>query len=375
LRIRPFRLERYFARYEFSTPHLLSCSDCEPLSLAELLALADQETLGLWQRLRLGYTESQGLPALRKEIAGLYTTIRPENVLVVAPEEGIFIALNCLLEPGDHVVCPFPSYQSLYEVATSLSCEVSKWSPAEADGWRFDVDALERLVRPSTKLIIINFPHNPTGSLIGRAAFEKLLAFARDRGTYVLSDEMYRLLEYDAADRLPAACDVYDNAVSLSGMSKSFALAGLRIGWLAARNPSLMERMRAFRDYTTICSSAPSEVLALMGLRARAALIERNLAIIGQNLRLWERFVQDHATALAWSPPRAGTVALARLLLDQGVEDFCRELAERKGVMLLPGQVYDFEGNYFRVGFGRKNVPEALGLLGEFLHAHVPGRR
>jgi aspartate/methionine/tyrosine aminotransferase len=375
VRIRPFRLERYFARYEFSTPYLLSCSDCEPLALAELLARADRETLGLWQRLRLGYTESQGLPALREEVARLYAAIRPDDVLVVAPEEGIFIAINCLLERGDHVICPFPCYQSLSEVASSLGCEVSRWSPVEANGWQFDLDALERLVRPSTKLIIINFPHNPTGSLIGRVALEKLLAFARDRGICVLSDEMYRLLEYDAADRLPAACDVYENAISLFGMSKSFALAGLRIGWLASRNPSLMERMQAFRDYTTICSSAPSEVLALMGLRAKAALLERNLAIIGQNLRLWERFVQDHATALAWSPPRAGTVALAKLLLDQGVEDFCRELAERKGVMLLPGQVYDYEGNYFRIGLGRRNMPEALGLLGEFLDAHVPGGR
>jgi aspartate/methionine/tyrosine aminotransferase len=369
VRIRPFKLERYFAQHEFSAPYLLSSSDCEALTLAELLAVADPESATLWATLRLSYTQSQGLPLLREEIARMHTAVRPGDILVVTPEEGIFIAINSLLEPGDHVVSPFPGYQSLYEIAAAMGCEVSRWTPAEADGWRFDVEALKRRVRRNTRLIIINFPHNPTGALIPQGDLEDILAFARQRGIFVLSDEMYRLLEYDSRDRLPCASDRYENAVSLSGLSKSFGLAGLRIGWLTTRNAALLDQMRAFKDYTTICSSAPSEVLALMALRAKEAILERNLGIIRANLRVLDGFFAAHAAALSWNRPRAGTIAFARLLLSEGVDEFCREMVERQGVMLLPARVYDFEGNYFRVGFGRRNMPEALGRLEELLKA------
>lgn len=367
MRIAPFELERYFARYEFSVKYLLSCSDCEPFTLPELLTLADTDARSRWESLRLGYTESQGDPALREAIVGLHTAVSPEQVLVTAPEEGIFLAVNALVEAGDHVIAPAPGYQSLYEIARTIGCEITAWVPEESAGWRFDPDRLKAAVRPETKLIVLNFPHNPTGATMDRTTFADILRFAEARGIAVLSDEMYRHLEYDLADRLPSASDISETAVALSGLSKAFALAGLRIGWLTTRNAALMGRMRTLRDYTTICSSAPSEALALIALRAKERILDRNLGILRSNLRHLDAFFIRQAASVRWTRPRAGSIGLARLLRDEPVEAFCRRLVERDGVMLLPGTVYGSAENWFRIGFGRQNMPEVLGRLERFL--------
>jgi aspartate/methionine/tyrosine aminotransferase len=229
----PFALERYFARHEFGARHLLSASDCEPLGQAELLELADDGLRERWESLRLGYTESQGLPELRAAVAASYQSVQAEQVLIAAPEEAIFLLMNAVLERGDHVVCTFPGYQSLYQLALALGCEVSCWRPAEEHAWRFDPEDLARIVRPATRLIVWNFPHNPTGALPSPEDFDAVLRIAEASGAYCFSDEMYRLLELDQADRLPAAVDRLDRAVSLAGMSKVFGMAGVRIGWLA----------------------------------------------------------------------------------------------------------------------------------------------
>jgi len=367
LQIPPFELERYFAKYEFSSPYLLSCSDCEPLSMKELLSLGDRETLGLWETLTLGYTESQGHPLLREEIAKLYTEIRAENIITAVPEECIFIAMNTILEPGDHVVSVFPGYQSLYQLAETIGCEVSLWKPAEEETWRFRMEDLERLLKPSTKLIVINFPHNPTGALITGEELRQIVAAAEKRRGYVFSDEMYRFLEYDEKDRLPTASDLSANAVSLSGMSKSFSLAGLRIGWLSTQDTALISQFSSFKDYTTICSSAPGEVLAIMGLRARDAILSRNLGIIRENLRLLSGFSAEHSEILKWTSSKAGPIGLGRLKKEINADDFCLDLQKKKGAMLLPSAAYGFGRKHFRLGFGRRAFPEALSKLSEYL--------
>lgn len=366
MKIEPFRLERYFARREFATPYLLSSSDCEALSLAGLLELADGETAGLWENLSLGYTETAGSGALREEISGLYEGIGPGDILVAAPEEAIFIALNCMLEAGDHVVCTFPGYQSLYEIPTALGCEVEMWRPDEDSGWLFDTEELEELVRPGTRAIVVNFPHNPTGHLPRARDFRRLIEIASKNGAYLLSDEMYRFLELDPADRLPPACDPYDRAVSLCGMSKAFGLAGLRIGWLATRDRELLDRMAAFKDYTTICSSAPSEVLSLMALRAKDIVLERNLALIRANLELLEGFLGRHSRLFDWVKPRAGSTCFPKMLFDEDAAAFCERAAGRNGVMVLPSNVFGVEG-HIRIGLGRAQMPAALERFRRFL--------
>ena len=202
--------------------------------MAELLALADDETRALWDGLELGYTESTGHPLLRREIAALYETIDPDEVLTFAgAEEAIFCLMNVLCGPGDHVIVTWPGYQSLYEVARAAGADVTLHELHETDGWAIDLDLLRSQVTPATRLIVVNPPHNPTGMLPDRATFEALVSIAAEAGAHLLVDEVYRGLEFDPADRLPTGADAGPLGISLGVMSKSYALAGLRIGWLA----------------------------------------------------------------------------------------------------------------------------------------------
>ncbi|MDC0713955.1 aminotransferase class I/II-fold pyridoxal phosphate-dependent enzyme [Stigmatella sp. ncwal1] len=368
MRIPDFKLERYFARWEFTAPHLLCSSDIEGWRMAELLALADPEARARWEHLTLGYTESTGLPALKEAIAALYPGLSAEQVLTFAgAEEAVFVLMNVLLGAGDHAVVTWPGYQSLHEVARAAGAEVTLLPLREEEGWALDLDALRCALRPNTRLIVVNFPHNPTGALPGPADFEALCALAEERGVYLLSDEVYRLLEHGSAQPLPAAVERTARGLSLGVMSKAFGLAGLRVGWLACRDAELLRRCAAYKDYTSICNSAPSEVLALIALREKQRVLARSRAILEDNLKLLDAFFLRHSDTLSWVRPQAGSVAFPRLLRDMPVADFCQALVEREGVLLLPGTVYDFPGNHFRMGFGRTRLPEALTRLEHFI--------
>jgi aspartate/methionine/tyrosine aminotransferase len=372
-RIAPFKLERYFAKYEFSAKYLLSSSDCESLGMQELLSMADEESLALWRDLKLGYTESQGHPLLRQQIAATYQNIDSDQVLILAPEEGIFIALQTLLQPGDRVITTFPAYQSLYEIGRSLGCEVVPWSLQVRNGaWQLDVNMLEDLLDESTKLLIINFPHNPTGYLPTRTDIERIVDLCRKKDTILFSDEMYRLLEYDARQRLPAICDLYERGITLSGLSKSLALPGLRMGWLAARDTALFQRWLIYKDYTTICSSAPSEILALVALRAQQRILNRNLDIIRTNLETAELFFAQFPHLFEWLPPQAGSIAFPRLVSGVPVDEFCLDIITNRSIMLAPGNLFDFPGSHFRLGLGRRNFHQAIDRLRPYLRQKYP---
>jgi aspartate/methionine/tyrosine aminotransferase len=373
MRFTPFALERWFARHEFSTSYTLSSSDCDGLALAELLGWADDEVRALWDDLRLGYTESQGHPLLRAEIAGTYEGLGPDDVLEFVPEEGIYAAMRCLLEPGDHVVCATPAYQSLHQVAADLGCEVTRWTPREEGGWRFDPDDLATALRPTTRVVVVNFPHNPTGALATRAEFARMVDLVRTRGIWLFSDEMYRWLERDAVDRLPSAVEMYERAIVLSGVSKSLGLAGLRVGWLVVRNRELRSRLAAFKDYLTICGSAPSEILALAGLRARERIVERHRARIARNLVRLEAFIVERPGLLALVPPRAGPVCFPRLMTGESAVAFAERAASVAGVLLVPSTLFGWGDAHLRLGLGRENFGAGLARLGEHLDAR--GRR
>lgn len=370
--LRPFAIERYFARFEHAARCLLSSSDCEPLSLADLLALADPGTRAMWDGLSLAYTESPGLPALRAEVAALYAGVGAGDVLEVVPEEGIFLAMQVLLEPGDHVVATFPGYQSLHSLAEDRGCEVSRWTPRGGDGapWEFDPADLRALLRPDTRLVVVNFPHNPTGAQLGRDAFKEVLDAAEAVGARVFSDEMYRWLEPDGVERLPSACESSARAVTLGGMSKAFSLPGVRVGWLATRDAGLLERIATLKDYTTICGSAPSEVLALAGLRARVGIAGANIATIAANVHAVDALVARHPRTLAWTPPQAGSVALVRVDAPEGATALCERLVAETGAMLLPSTVFDFGDAHVRLGLGRAALPEGLDVLDAWLTAN-----
>lgn len=365
MQLEPFQLERYFAKHEFSAPYLLSPSDIEPLRLPELLAMASADRRHQWDNLWLGYTESQGHPELLTTISGLYDNISENQIIEVVPEEGIFISMNTLLSAGDHIIVMSPCYQSLFEIAKSRGVSISNWQPRNK--WVFDVSELKGLIQDNTRMLIINSPHNPTGAHFTQDEFTSIIDFARENDLWLFSDEMYRFSEYDETDRLPSACEVYEKAVSLCGMSKSFALPGLRVGWLVTQNETAMQGFIQFKDYTTICGSAPSEILALIALEARDKILKRNLEIIQTNLNYLEAFFIKNPDSFSWVKPIAGTITFAEYLGEETIAELGEKLVQEKGVMIVPASVYDYEGNYFRLGFGRKNMPEALQLLEEYI--------
>jgi aspartate/methionine/tyrosine aminotransferase len=367
MKITPFAIERHFAQHEFTARHLLSCSDCEPLALSEVLALADEEVRDRWDTLRLAYTESQGLPLLRREIAGLYQGVDPGEVIEVIPEEGILLTMQTLLEPGDHVVATFPGYQSLYQIARDMGCEVTPWQPLEVHGWRFELAGLQAALRPATRLVVINFPHNPTGAMLAREELGRVVELVEASGAMLLSDEMYRWLEREPAGTLPSAVELSGRAISLGGLSKSLSAPGLRVGWLVTHNSAMRERLAVAKDYTTICASAPAEILAVAIVRARQEILARNRALIAANARLFEDFACRHRGFLSWTPPAGGPVAFARLGEATGAAKLCQRLTDEAGVMLLPSTVFEHGDRHVRIGLGRASFKSGLNAVDEWL--------
>lgn len=359
-RIEEFALERWFARFEFTVRHQLSASDVEPMRMSEVLELADADARARWDALTLGYTESAGLPALREEIAKGYARVPAEGIIVLSgAEEGILLAMLATVSSGQHAVVVVPAYQSLHAIPRALGASVTMVPLRHDLGWTLDPEEIEKAITRHTRLIAINFPHNPTGSHIRRDVLDRVAALAAEAGAVLLSDEVYRGLEYDPGDLLPCAADLGDRAVSLGVMSKAFALPGLRIGWLASRDPAWLARVGKLRDYTTICGSAPSEILALIALRARERVLARSRAIVSANVATATTVLQSLADAVEWVPPRAGSVAFPRLLRGS-VDALSRRLTEHASVLLVPGAMFGADPPHFRLGLGRRDFPVAL---------------
>ena len=364
--IEPFRLERYYAKYEFTARYMLSSSDCEARPIGEILAFEPGAAERL-QQVWLGYTEAPGAPELREAITALYTAMTPGQVLVhTGAEEAIYTFYNALVGPGDHVIVQTPAYQSALSIPRALGCAVSEWPGRAKDGWAPDLDALAGLIQPNTKALYLCSPANPTGFHFSADAFRRVIDLAESRGIVVFSDEVYRELEHDPTLRLPAACDLGERAVSLGVMSKAYGLAGLRIGWVASRNAALLAGMASVKDYLSICNSAPSEFLAALALRHREILIRRNLGLIQRNLTLVDAFLAQRPDLFTWTRPQAGPIGFIQYRGPGTSEDYCRRVVEGCSVLLAPGELYDRPG-YFRLGFGRASLGEALATLEEFL--------
>lgn len=361
-----FKLERYFAKYEFTTKYLLSSSDCDGYPLQYVLDCATPAERRMYDEIKLGYTDSPGSLFLREAIARQYTTITPDKVVVTSPGEANFALMNVLLQAGDHVICMSPAYQSLYQIAEDLGASVSYWKP-ENNTWYYNPDELAKLVTPNTKLIIVNFPHNPTGFLPTLDQQKRIVTIAKQHNIVLFADEMYHQLVHDEKNQLPAFCDLYENAVSLWGMAKSFGLAGLRMGWLASHNQKILGSVLAYKDYLTICNNPISEVLTTIALNHKEKFINPNLDKIRHNIMLFEKFVNDHNKMFLFQKPVSGSTGFIQLLNGETAKQFSERVVHEAGIMLLPSEMFDYGTQHLRIGFGRASMPEVLEVLKKYL--------
>jgi aspartate/methionine/tyrosine aminotransferase len=367
MKINDFKLEVYFGKYEFTAPYLLTQSDCESMELQELLKYEPGSEEGLMHNW-LGYTEVPGDPELRKLVSSLYSNIKDDEILMhCGAQEAIYDFMSVMLEKNDHVISMFPIYQSLYEVANAEGCEVTPWELRdEGDKWVIDFDELEKMIKPNTKLIVINTPNNPTGYTLSEEEIQRLCQIANKHGVYIFSDEVYRGLDLDNVKK-PWVCDFYDKAVSLGVMSKAYGLAGLRIGWVATRDKTILAKMTKMKHYLSICNSCASEYLAKIALRHSDEILEKNKEIIRKNMAIADAFFDKYKNLFVNHKPQSGPIAFHKMNIEQPIDEFCEELVQRKGVLLLPANIYGYKGQYFRMGYGRQGFEENLGKFEEYL--------
>ena len=361
--MRDFALEVFLSKWEFRAKHHMTASDFESLSLGALLALgseADRENL---EKLWLGYTETWGAPDLRAAIANTYETMDTENILCLAGAgEGLYIIAQVLLQSDDHVIVPTPNYQSAETVPLSR-CAVTgvplQYNTAEnATEWRLDLDDIRAALRPNTKMISLNFPHNPTGMLMEKDDLNALVTLCRKRGIYILSDEVYSGITVNDTDTIPQIADIYERGISLNVLSKSYGLPGLRIGWMASQDCDLLQKLERYKHYLSICNSAPSEYLGLIALKNRQKILARNHAILCENNNLLLALFDDFPNLVQYRAPMGGCVAFPKFLGSEGGEVFAQNLLEKSGVLILPSSIYASEigqvpQNHFRIGIGR----------------------
>jgi aspartate/methionine/tyrosine aminotransferase len=370
-----FRLETHFSKWEFRAEHHLTASDAESMSMRDLLAMATPEQRAGFDDFWLGYTETWGAPDLREAIANTFDSRSGDDVLCLAgASEGIFIANNVLLDAQSHAVVVTPNYQS-HETLPVAICEATGVPLDPTDNWSLDIDRVAQAIRPNTRLVTINFPHNPTGAILQRDRYDALIELCRHHGIHILHDEIFHGLGPSGSRHLPLIADEYELGLSLGVTSKALGLPGLRVGWMVSQDHDLLQRMERFKHYTSICNSGPSERLAVIALENRQNILSRNNAIIDENLPKWDAFFTRFGDLFEWQRPQGSCMAFPRYLGSDGVESFARDLVEQAGVLVLPSTIYRSDlgptpTDRFRIGAGRRGLDEGLAAM----TAHLESR-
>lgn len=367
-----FRLETHFSKWEFKARFHMTASDAESITLRELLAMGTPQEREQFESLWLGYTETFGAPDLRAAAAAMYETRSAEDVLCFAgASEGIFAANTVLLDKDSHAVVVTPNYQS-HETLPIAICEATGVPLDPEDNWSLDIDRVKDAIRPNTRLVTINFPHNPTGAILSLDRYEALIELCRKHGIYILHDEIFNGLGRSGVQHLPFVTDLYERGLSLNVTSKSFGLPGLRIGWIACQDRELLSKMERMKHYLSISSSGPSERLTVIALNNRKKLLDRNNAIVDKNLPKWDAFFAAHESLFDWYQPDGSCMAFPRYKGRDGVAAFTQSLVEEAGVLLLPSTIYRSElgptpKDRFRLGYGRTGLDAGLAAMSDHI--------
>lgn len=359
----------WFAGAEGRFDVSLSHSDCEPLACSDFLEERELKEFGGF---RLGYGPFAGLEELRTRVASQYQTIEPEDVLIFSgASEAIYTFMRTMLKPGEEVIVQSPMFQSLHAIARSIGCQLTEWKPANELACSFDASTLSKLWSKRTRLLVFNFPHNPSGQMISESDLRSIVEMARTSKAFLFSDEQFRLLELPPASPLPAACDLYENAVSISSVSKTYGLGGLRIGWMATRSREAIAAAKEYRFYTTEMTNTPCQMLAARALENGIDILNRNRFRIHSNLEQLHSFVKQHADTLLLHPPQAGTMALIEQMTPLTGTEYCARLLEEERIFLVPGGVMGLSDRLLRIGLGREDFGDGLGRLGNFLRKWI----
>jgi aspartate/methionine/tyrosine aminotransferase len=377
-----FALEVYLGRYEFTARHHLTASDAQTLSISELLALGNEQDRAEFENLGLGYISTWGTRPLREAVASTYDNLDADDVLMFAgAEEAMFWAMQMFVDSGDHAIVTVPNYQSMESVTIATGAKVSGLSLWEGAGssltWQLDLDRLNALIQPNTKLIAVNVPNNPTGYVPDPATWRALVELCDERGIRLFSDEAYRGIEVGDNVPLVQAADASPTAISLNVMSKAYGLPGLRIGWIACRDRAVLAKLERAKHYTSICNAGPSEFLATLALRHGDEIRARNQNLITANLVVLEQMLRKHTDLIEWWRPQGSCVGFPRYLGSEGVEAFCESLVTERSAVLLPSSIYrsqlcEVPDDRFRIGFGRKGLEEGWAQLDAHLEARRP---
>lgn len=374
--MRNFELEIYFSKWEFTAKHHMTASDVESMTIQDLMALATTEEQSGFEKMWLGYTETWGDDLLRESISETYEKMEKENILCFCgAEEGIYTAMRVLLTREDHAIVVVPNYQAAETVPLEI-CDVTGVALQENNGWRLDIDDVAKAIRTNTKLISINCPNNPTGATMVKEDIDALVRLCRAHDIYLFSDEVYRLLELDDTKRMAQVADLYEKGFSLNVLSKAYGFPGLRLGWIASQDKEMLQKFEQYKHYLSICNPAPSEYLAKVVLNHREAILFKNRKLLSENLAKLEQFFGNYRDTFDWYRPDGGCIAYPRYKGRGTVENFCNNLVEQYGVLLLPASIYrselmDTPGDRFRIGFGRKSIDAGLAALGKFLDCNL----
>lgn len=369
MKIRPFGVEQWMNEWENRCEFNLAETCVESLTMGQLLAMSGrtEQVLDDMLKIKMTYGHITGSERLRQLIATQYRSLNAENILTTHGAIGAnALIYETLVEPGDTVISVLPTYQQHYSIPASYGAEVKILPLREQNGFLPDIEELKALTDNKTRIIAINNPNNPTGSLIDEALLRQIVDVARSVGAWVLCDEVYRGTNQQGDGYTAAIADLYEKGISTASMSKAYSLAGLRLGWIAGP-VELLREVEIHRDYNTVSMGVLDDYFAVIALENRDKILARNQAMLRENLSMLDEWVSNEPL-ISYTKPQSGTTALLKYDLPIGSREFCIRLLERYGVMFTPGEVMDMEG-YLRIGFANNNdvMKQGLHLVSKFL--------
>ena len=370
MKIKPFAVEEWMNAWEVGAKYNIAETCVDSISMNELFELTGEDKTEFLNRLcarRLSYGDIEGLPEFRKGVCGLYKTLNIENIVPTHGASGAnHHVFYSLISPGDRVVSIMPTYQQLYSIPESYGADVQILHLSKENNYLPDLEKLRRLVTPETKMICINNPNNPTGALMSEQLLREIVEIARSADAWILCDEVYRHLSQED-DWCPSIVDLYKKGISVSSMSKVFSLAGLRLGWIATHDMSVVKSCLSHRDYNLVSCGVFDEMLAAAALKHRDKLLERSRKIVRENLQILDDWVSSEPH-VSYVKPKAGTTALVYYDLDIPSYEFCEEMYKKTGAFVTPGDCFEVPHS-MRIGYayGKQDLIDGLKAISEYI--------